>query len=170
CHTLLGDRVARLLLLSGFPCDMVSCTGTGGTSLHNFSALTIDGQRVIDLNTLRDRLTFQYIDLNALQTENNDDLTILGFPCNQFGLQEPGKDSEILNGLNSFGDPVNRLFWKPMKVSDIKWNFEKFLIDPNGNPVRRYFSRVHIGDVRKDVILHSHLDQLGMKRGCVSSV
>uniref|UniRef100_A0A672S444 Glutathione peroxidase n=1 Tax=Sinocyclocheilus grahami TaxID=75366 RepID=A0A672S444_SINGR len=118
--------------------------------------------------------------------------TILGFPCNQFGMQEPGKNDEILpalkyvrpgngfvpnfqlfekvdvNGVNehalftilknacppvgdSFGNPTNRLFWEPLKVNDIKWNFEKFLVGPDGRPVMRWFPRVNVSEVRADI-------------------
>ncbi|PIO16546.1 hypothetical protein AB205_0131820 [Aquarana catesbeiana] len=44
----------------------------------------------------------QYIELNALQEElRGTGFVILGFPCNQFGLQEPGSNDEILNGLKT---------------------------------------------------------------------
>lgn len=44
-------------------------------------------------------LSILYIELNALQEELNFGLVVLGFPCNQFGKQEPGENSEILPGL-----------------------------------------------------------------------
>uniref|UniRef100_A0A671P1L9 Glutathione peroxidase n=1 Tax=Sinocyclocheilus anshuiensis TaxID=1608454 RepID=A0A671P1L9_9TELE len=135
-----------------------------------------------------------YLELNALQEEFRDvGFTILGFPCNQFGMQEPGKNNEILpalkyvrpgngfvpnfqlfekvdvNGVNehalftilknacppvgdSFGNPTNRLFWEPLKVNDIKWNFEKFLVGPDGRPVMRWFPRVNVSEVRADIL------------------
>uniref|UniRef100_A0A673JR57 Glutathione peroxidase n=1 Tax=Sinocyclocheilus rhinocerous TaxID=307959 RepID=A0A673JR57_9TELE len=102
---------------------------------------------------------------------------ILGFPCNQFGMQEPGKNNEILslfekvdvNGVNehalftflknacppvgdSFGNPTNRLFWEPLKINDIKWNFEKFLVGPDGRPVMRWFPRVNVSEVKADIL------------------
>uniref|UniRef100_A0A671S9C8 Glutathione peroxidase n=1 Tax=Sinocyclocheilus anshuiensis TaxID=1608454 RepID=A0A671S9C8_9TELE len=135
-----------------------------------------------------------YLELNALQQELRDvGFTILGFPCNQFGMQEPGKNNEILsalkyvrpgngfvpnfqlfekvdvNGVNehalfkflknacppvgdSFGNPTNRLFWEPLKINDIKWNFEKFLVGPDGRPVMRWFPRVNVSEVRADIL------------------
>ncbi|KAK5865024.1 hypothetical protein PBY51_016220 [Eleginops maclovinus] len=121
-------------------------------------------------------------------------LTIFGFPCNQFGKQEPGQKHEILPGLkhvrpgNGFvpnflmfekgdvngkdeqevftflkkscppvgdllGDP-SRLFWEPMKLTDIKWNFEKFLVGPDGKPVMRWHPSIGISQVRADVRKH----------------
>uniref|UniRef100_A0AAY4E524 glutathione peroxidase n=1 Tax=Denticeps clupeoides TaxID=299321 RepID=A0AAY4E524_9TELE len=118
---------------------------------------------------------------------------VLGFPCNQFGKQEPGENHEILptlqyvrpgngfvpnfelfeigdvNGLyeqglftflknscppvgDSFGNPTNRLFWEPLKVNDIKWNFEKFLVGPDGKPVMRWYPRVNVSEVRADIL------------------
>uniref|UniRef100_A0A8C9VQ09 Glutathione peroxidase n=1 Tax=Scleropages formosus TaxID=113540 RepID=A0A8C9VQ09_SCLFO len=137
--------------------------------------------------------------MNALHEELKDNgFTILGFPCNQFGKQEPGSDQEILsglmhvrpgngflpnfvlfqkgdvNGLNeqkvytflknscppvgeSFGNPTGRLFWEPLKVNDIKWNFEKFLVGPDGKPVMRWFPRVSVSDVRADILRYFSL-------------
>ncbi|KAG1962428.1 glutathione peroxidase [Pimephales promelas] len=131
--------------------------------------------------------------LNALHEEFRDvGFTILGFPCNQFGKQEPGDNNEILpalkyvrpgngfvpnfplfekvdvNGDNeqalftflknacppvgeSFGN-TNRLFWDPLKINDIKWNFEKFLVGPDGRPVMRWFPRVNVSEVRADIL------------------
>jgi glutathione peroxidase len=86
---------------------------------------------------------------------------ILAFPCNQFGEQEPGSNEEIKNFCSSKFDVTFKLFDKvdvngknksPLYSiltdnevtvkSDIKWNFEKFLIDKNGNVVARYLSKV----------------------------
>lgn len=59
---------------------------------------------------------------------------------------------------DSFGSPTGRLFWEPMKTSDIKWNFEKFLVGPNGKPVMRWHPSVNISEVRADI--HKYLLQL----------
>lgn len=52
---------------------------------------------------------------------------------------------------DSFGDPNGRLFWQPIKLNDIKWNFEKFLVGPNGKPVMRWHPSVSMSIVRADV-------------------
>lgn len=106
--------------------------------------------------------TPQYKQLQELYTKYHDKgLEIVGFPCNQFGKQEPGSDEEIasfcsLNYGVSFpvlkkvdvngdgADPVYK-FLKSKKsgllgLRGIKWNFEKFLIDKEGNVVNRWGS------------------------------
>ncbi len=83
------------------------------------------------------------------------------FPCNQFGEQEPGTNEEIKNFCSSKFDVTFKLFDKidvngkdksPLYSiltdnevtgkGDIKWNFEKFLIDKNGNIVERFSTSV----------------------------
>ncbi|CAN8010122.1 putative phospholipid-hydroperoxide glutathione peroxidase [Ixodes scapularis] len=84
-------------------------------------------------------------------------LRILAFPCNQFGGQEPGTEAEIkefakkfnvqfdmFSKVNVNGDQAHPL-WKYLKhkqsgflMDAIKWNFSKFLIDKDGQPVKRY--------------------------------
>ena len=86
-------------------------------------------------------------------------MQVLGFPCNQFGKQEPGSDAEILEFVTSKFDVDFPMFSKievngdgacelysMLKAaqpgegdsSDITWNFEKFLVDKQGNVVRRF--------------------------------
>jgi glutathione peroxidase len=104
--------------------------------------------------------TPQYAGLEALYKKlESQGLTVLGFPCNQFGAQEPGSAEEIgafceknygvtfpmfakidVNGTNA-----HQLFQyltqaKPgiLGTEAIKWNFTKFLIDRDGEPVARY--------------------------------
>ncbi|CAG8446926.1 17377_t:CDS:2 [Gigaspora rosea] len=85
--------------------------------------------------------TKQYTGLEKLYQDynnNGQDFVILGFPCNQFGSQEP--DTEEMNGSNA--DPlyskVLNTFPDPKKDNPIKWNFTKFLIDREGNIIKRY--------------------------------
>lgn len=52
----------------------------------------------------------------------------------------------------SFGNPTTRLFWEDIKVNDIKWNFEKFLVDPTGKPIRRWHPRTSVSVVKRDII------------------
>jgi len=94
--------------------------------------------------------TPQYTDLQKLYEEYRDDLEIIAFPCNQFGSQEPGNDSDI----EQFCSKINISFPISLKIDvngenahplykylkkranndkEIKWNFEKFLIDKSEN-------------------------------------
>jgi glutathione peroxidase len=104
--------------------------------------------------------TPQYEGLEKLyQTYKDRGLTVLGFPCNQFGAQEPGDAAEIANFCSltydvSFpvlakvevnGDDADPLYKYLKKAKPgllgsqaVKWNFTKFLIDKDGNPVARY--------------------------------
>ncbi|CAL8235061.1 unnamed protein product [Boreogadus saida] len=135
-----------------------------------------------------------YVELNALHEElKSYGFTVLGFPCNIFGKQEPGNNDEILPGIkhvrpgkgfvptfplfelgdvngdqeqpvytflksscppvgDNLGPASERLFWEPLKLSDIKWNFEKFLVGPDGKPVRRWFAKVDVSVVRRFII------------------
>ena len=106
--------------------------------------------------------TKQYSGLEQIYKQYKDKgFEILAFPCNQFGEQEPGTNEEIKNFCSSKFDVSFKLFDKidvngSNKSSlysiltdneitgkaDIKWNFEKFLIDKNGNIVARYASKV----------------------------
>ena len=86
-------------------------------------------------------------------------MTVLGFPCNQFGRQEPGSNEEILEFASSRYDCNFQLFekievngdgacelYRLLKSAqpgadgreDIPWNFTKFLVDPEGNVLARY--------------------------------
>lgn len=138
--------------------------------------------------------THQYPYFNKLQTRFGDQLAILGFPCNQFGLQEPGVGQEILNTLRyvrpgggyepnfylneekidvngpkalplfqklknscppvkmEIGDPSS-LYWSPMTIGDVTWNFNKFLLDKQGVPFKRYDSAVEPLQLVNDIQL-----------------
>jgi len=105
-------------------------------------------------------LTPQYEELEALHEKySGKGLAVLGFPCNQFGSQEPGSDAEIaefcsatykvkfpmfskidVNGENAapLYKHLKSLDTAPKGKGDIKWNFEKFVIGKNGEVVARF--------------------------------
>ena len=102
-------------------------------------------------------LTSQYAGLRTLH-EENDSLQVLGFPCIQFGAQEPGSNSEILEFAQSKynvsfpmfsktdvnGDNESPLFslLKREQPGDIGWNFTKFLVNRDGKVVARFDPRM----------------------------
>lgn len=106
--------------------------------------------------------TPQYADLQKLADTYKDKLVVIGFPANNFGGQEPGTAEEIktfctgkynvtfpLNEKVSVkGDDIAPLFKylteaeNPDFTGEIKWNFEKFLIDENGKLIHRFRSKV----------------------------
>ena len=118
------------------------------------------GQVVLVVNTAsKCGFTPQYKGLQELyENYKNRGFTILGFPCNQFGGQEPGDAEDIgsfcevnygvefpmFNKIDVNGDKAHPLF-KYLKdelsgtLGDkIKWNFTKFLIGKDGKPLKRY--------------------------------
>ena len=98
--------------------------------------------------------TPQYTQLEGLQDKYHDKgLAVVGFPCNQFGGQEPGTEEEIAKFCKTKYDVSFDMFAKidvngekaaPLykqltaKGGDIKWNFEKFVIGKNGEVVARF--------------------------------
>lgn len=128
------------------------------------SMKTFKGKVVLIVNTAsKCGFTPQYDGLEKLYRDYKEKgLVILGFPCDQFGHQEPGNEEEIesfckLNFGVTFplfkkievnGKGTHDLY-KYLKDSlpgfpgkEIKWNFTKFLIDSEGNPVKRFASTV----------------------------
>ena len=105
--------------------------------------------------------TPQYKELEEMQKKHSDNLVIIGVPCNQFGKQEPGNNEEIeefckVNYGVSFlitekidvkGTNQHPLYtWltsrelNNKKSSSVKWNFQKYLISPDGKLIDYYFS------------------------------
>jgi len=118
--------------------------------------------------------TPQYAGLEALHRKFGDrGFEVLGFPCNQFGAQEPGDAAEIaqfcsvsydvtfpvfakidVNGPNT--DPLYDALKKAapglMGTKSIKWNFTKFLVDRQGKVVRRYAPNVPPEALEADIV------------------
>jgi glutathione peroxidase len=139
-------------------------------TIYSFSAQSNDG-RMISLDAYRGQVllivntaskcgfTPQYDGLEALQRQfGSDGFSVLGFPCNQFGGQEPGDDAEIKNfcetrfhtsfplfaKIDVNGVDAHPLFQylcaaKPGWLGQrIRWNFTKFLVGRDGAVVARY--------------------------------
>ena len=103
-------------------------------------------------------LTPQYTGLEQLQRELRDqDFTVVGFPCNQFGAQEPGSEAQIVQFCQTNYDvsfpmsakldvngPKRHALYQFLTspdtgiAGDITWNFEKFLIGRDGRVLKRY--------------------------------
>ncbi|MFL3660620.1 MAG: glutathione peroxidase [Polaribacter sp.] len=105
--------------------------------------------------------TSQYKELEELYTMHKENLMIIGSPCNQFGSQEPGTAEDIeafckvnfgvsflmTEKLDVKGSQQHPLYkWltdkslNDTKSSSVKWNFQKYLVSPEGNLVDYYFS------------------------------
>ena len=136
--------------------------------LYEFSVKDIDGSEV-DLGSYKGKVilivnvasacgfTPQYEGLQDLFERYKDKgLEILAFPCNQFGLQEPGSNDQLktfcedkynisfklFDKVDVIGEHASPLFNYLNEVAgrDIKWNFTKFLFDQNGNFIKGYGS------------------------------
>jgi len=150
----------------------LAATAGAPTSLFDFSLKTIDGkeqplgawkgQVVLVVNTAsKCGYTPQYAGLEELYLKYKDrGVAVLAFPANNFGAQEPGSDPEIkqfctstykttfplFSKISVKGDDMAPLYrWLTSQEGfsgDIKWNFNKFLIGPDGKVVARFDSKV----------------------------
>jgi glutathione peroxidase len=164
---------------------MVIQKETGMTTVHDFTALTIDGieqslafyrGKVLLIVNVASKCGFtpQYAGLETLYRKHaSQGFAVLGFPCDQFGRQEPGEAAEIKSfcslkyevtfplfaKIEVNGDRAHPLF-KHLKHSAkgllgteaIKWNFTKFLVDGNGQVVRRYAPTDTPESIENDVV------------------
>lgn len=62
------------------------------------------------------------------------------------------------------GSP-DRLFWEPMKIHDIRWNFEKFLVGPDGKPIMRWYHRTTVNTVKMDILAYMRREAALAARG-----
>ena len=139
----------------------LSCKTIEGND-YDFNQLK--GKRVLIVNTASEcGFTPQYKGLQKLHEQYGESLTIIGFPCNDFGNQESGSSEEInsfcsknygvsfqmMEKVSIKGDAPHPVYvWLLNKsengVADhtVRWNFHKFLIDENGSLVGSYKSGV----------------------------
>ena len=155
------------------------------SSAYDFEATDIDG-RERKLDEFRGKtmlivnvaskcgFTPQYTGLEAIYRKLKDkDFVVLGFPCDQFGHQEPGDEKEIKSFCSLQYDVSFPLFAKIQVNGDdthplyrylkheakgllgseaVKWNFTKFLVDKHGQVVRRYAPTDKPENIESDVL------------------
>ncbi|MEJ2596258.1 MAG: glutathione peroxidase [bacterium] len=151
-------------------------------SFYDFQATSLQGE-LIGMDSYKGKVvlvvntaskcgfTPQYEGLQELHESYRDKgLEILGFPCNQFGKQEPGGKAEIESCLVNYG--VDFQMFEKVKVNGkeahpifkhlksklpgtlgkrIKWNFTKFLIDSNGHPIKRFAPAITPAKLEKEI-------------------
>jgi glutathione peroxidase len=173
-----------IAILSVFFLSIGTCS-YAQDSLYDFTLTALSGepaklsnykdQVILIVNTAsKCGLTPQYEGLESLYKKYKDaGFVILGFPCNQFGKQEPGSAEEIASFCSENygvtfpmfektevnGDNTHPLFaylknYLPLEGdnNNIRWNFEKFLIDRNGVPIKRYEPQTKPSDLEQDVV------------------
>ena len=143
-------------------------------SIHTFKVAGIDGKqinlaaykgkKILIVNTAsKCGYTPQYESLQKVYDQYKDKLVILGFPCNQFGGQEPGTNEEIVafckqnygvnfplaDKIDVKGANIAPIYqWLTQKAkngvldANISWNFNKFLLDENGKMIAYFPSNV----------------------------
>jgi glutathione peroxidase len=151
-------------------------------SIHDFTLTAIDGTEcslkdyagkvLLIVNTASAcGMTPQYAGLEKLH-ETHPGLVVLGFPCNQFGGQEPGTEKEIALFCETQFAVTFPLFAKievngegahPLYAylktetpggeqgTEIAWNFTKFLVGRDGKPIARYSPRTPPADIEADI-------------------
>ena len=153
---------------------MAAVITTNAQSIHSFTVKSIDGKnlnlasfkgkKILIVNTAsKCGYTPQYEGLEKVYEQYKDKLVILGFPCNQFGGQEPGTNEEIVDfckknygvsfpladKIDVKGSNIAPIYqWLTTKSKNgildasISWNFNKFLIDENGKMIAYFPSNV----------------------------
>lgn len=157
------------------------------TSVYDFSAVDIKGQtrslaewrgKTLLIVNVASKCGFtpQYEALEELWQDQRDrGLVVLGFPCNQFGHQEPGTNEEILEFCRTQYDVTFPMFskidvngehahplYKWLKghgkgilgSESVKWNFTKFLVDADGQVVKRFAPTENPVKVGKETLAH----------------
>jgi len=159
--------------------------GAGDGTIYSMHYIDIDGNDV-SMEKYRGHVTIltnaaskwgktpvNYTQLTSLYNTYGDSkgLRIIGFPCNQFGSQEPGTEAEIKKFAEGYGvkwDLTKKIdvngsnthpIWKYLKSkqggtlgSFIKWNWTKFIMDKKGNIVARYATTSDPMEMEKDLL------------------
>ncbi len=153
-------------------------------TVYDFTAKTIDGDelslssyagKVLLIVNVASKCGFtpQYKGLEALyRRHKGDGFCVLGFPCNQFGEQEPGDEDEIMTFCTTHYDvtfpmfskvdvngPAAHPLYEHLKTEKlglagskgIKWNFTKFLVDREGDVVARFAPQASPASLERDI-------------------
>ncbi|KAL3162853.1 hypothetical protein ABBQ32_009306 [Trebouxia sp. C0010 RCD-2024] len=176
------QKTCQSAILRRTACTVVRAAAVDSATFYDYSVKDIDGRNtqmkkykgkvVLAVNVASQcGFTKQYKELGELYSKyQKQGLVILGFPCNQFGGQEPGDNKEIKQFAKSKGaefpmmgkvevngagaDPLYD-FLKSQQggllTSDVKWNFTKFLIGKDGEVRKRYGSVTTPASIESDI-------------------
>jgi len=131
---------------------------------NEISLKSFEGKKILFVNVASEcGFTKQYKELQELHTLFGDQVVLIGFPCDQFGGQEPGSESEIksfceknygvtflmASKIDVKGDGQHNIYsWLTSKNkngienSSVSWNFEKYLVDEKGVLIGHFKSQV----------------------------
>ena len=159
----------------------------GNIQLFELEALDIDMKKRVINEFLRNKKAFIFVNVASYwgltasnytqleilyKTYASQGLEIFGFPCNQFGNQEPDSEEEIKNGVVAkygitfpmfakieVNGPNTHPIYKYLKsnstdfknIDDISWNFAKFLVDSNGKVINYYNPKFAPKDMENDI-------------------
>jgi len=162
------------IILIAFAIMTAMSTSAQSTSIYDYSFVDIEGNEV-SLSDFKGKkllivnvaskcgYTPQYAELQELHEKHGDKVAIIGFPCDQFGGQEPGSEEDIqsfcqknygveflmTSKIEVKGSDQHPIYtWLTSKEangvedSKVMWNFQKYLIDENGNYVEHFKSGV----------------------------
>ncbi|MGV3761782.1 glutathione peroxidase [Parapedobacter sp.] len=159
-------KVAILIvgaMLMGAPAESVYQFTVTSIDGKEVDLSQFEGKKLLLVNTASEcGFTKQYAGLQELSEKYGDKVVVIGFPANNFGGQEPGSNTEIKGfceknfGVTFLlaekssvkGKDISPLFAyltaadNPDFTGEIKWNFEKFLIDEHGHLIHRFRSKV----------------------------
>ena len=136
---------------------------------ESFDMSTLKGKKIMVVNTASEcGLTPQYEQLQSIYEKYKDqNFTIVGFPANNFGAQEPGSDKDIaafckknygvsflmMSKISVKGDDMHEVYKfltkkskNGLEDSEVAWNFQKYLLDENGHLVRVVHPKVQPND------------------------
>ncbi|RMB96707.1 hypothetical protein DUI87_26772 [Hirundo rustica rustica] len=132
--------------------EKVDCYPTVNDTIYSYGALTLDGDEYIPFE--------RYVRPGGGFVPN--------FQLFKKGDVNGAKEQKIFTFLKNacppvaeeFGNP-NKLFWEPLRNHDIKWNFEKFLVSPEGVPIMRWYHRTNIAAVKNHIVTYLRQRQQG---------
>lgn len=137
------------------PCTPSPCRHVrpGGGFVPNFQLFQKG-----DVNGAKEQKIFTFLKVGATARGDEGAAPSLGFlgrarqRCTNHSTP-PRLQNACPPVAEEFGNPKN-LFWEPLRNHDIKWNFEKFLVGPDGVPVMRWYHRANVSVVKNDIITY----------------
>ena len=162
--TVLTGIILFAALMSNAQSDTIYSYSFNDIEGNTISLESFKGKKIIFINVASEcGFTGQYKELQELHEAHGENTVLIGFPCDQFGGQEPGSESDIkafceknygvtflmASKIDVKGENQNEIYtWLTSKdkngveSSKVAWNFEKYIVDENGKLVAHFKSPV----------------------------